>query len=88
MDSTTKRLKISDVVCNMFRSVLALSPGGTVPLKALRPVARCMPVGVDLALVRHCEDASSDSIPLVTTARLNTFRSKVLTHLCPFPVHP
>ncbi len=43
MDCTTKRLKISDVVCNMFRSVLALSPGGTVPLKALRSVAGCMP---------------------------------------------
>jgi hypothetical protein len=28
MDGTTKRLKIADVVTNMFRSVLALSPGG------------------------------------------------------------
>jgi hypothetical protein len=27
MDGTTKRLKIADVVTNMFRSVLALSPG-------------------------------------------------------------
>ena len=27
MDGTTKRLKISDVLANMFRSVLALSPG-------------------------------------------------------------
>lgn len=30
MDGTTKRLKIADVITNMFRSVLALSPG--VPL--------------------------------------------------------
>ena len=44
MDCTTKRLKISDVVCNMFRSVLALSPGATVPLKALRPgCVGCIP---------------------------------------------
>lgn len=27
MDSTTKRLRISDVIANMFRSLLALSPG-------------------------------------------------------------
>lgn len=27
MDGTTKRLKIADVITNMFRSVLALSPG-------------------------------------------------------------
>lgn len=29
MDSTTKRLRISDVIANMFRSLLALSPGKT-----------------------------------------------------------
>lgn len=27
MDGTTKRLKIGDVITNMFRSVLSLSPG-------------------------------------------------------------
>lgn len=27
MDSTTKRLRISDVIANMFRSLLAMSPG-------------------------------------------------------------
>ncbi len=27
MDGTTKRLRIADVIANMFRSVLALSPG-------------------------------------------------------------
>lgn len=27
MDSTTKRLRISDVIANMFRSLLELSPG-------------------------------------------------------------
>ena len=31
MDSTTKRLRISDVIANMFRSLLELSPG-TLPL--------------------------------------------------------
>ena len=31
MDSTTKRLRISDVIANMFRSLLALSPGELRP---------------------------------------------------------
>lgn len=30
MDGTTKRLRIGDVVTNMFRTVLALSPGELV----------------------------------------------------------
>ncbi len=32
MESTTKRLRISDAIANMFRSILALSPGGCCPL--------------------------------------------------------
>jgi len=31
MDGTTKRLIISDVIANMFRSLLALSPGMVPP---------------------------------------------------------
>lgn len=37
MDSTTKRLRISDVIANMFRSMLALSPGASSSLPFLIP---------------------------------------------------
>ena len=37
MDSTTKRLRISDVIANMFRSLLALSPGEPLGPAELAP---------------------------------------------------
>ena len=36
MESTTKRLRIGDAIANMFRSILALSPGGCYPLALVR----------------------------------------------------
>ena len=36
MESTTKRLRIGDAIANMFRSILALSPGGSCPLALVR----------------------------------------------------
>ena len=49
MDGTTKRLKIADVVTNMFRSVLALSPGAHIIqqaglLQRIRAVVHAKPL--------------------------------------------
>ena len=41
MESTTKRLRIGDAIANMFRSILALSPGVFCPLALVRSHAEC-----------------------------------------------
>lgn len=51
MDGTTKRLKIADVIANMFRSVLALSPG--MAAACSRTSRLC--AASETALFRQCE---------------------------------
>ena len=69
MESTTKRLRIGDAIANMFRSILALSPGGSCPFALICSHAECNshngvdhagPLSQELSLTTDCCQYASE----------------------------